>query len=109
MLIDMGTWKNEEIQHLRLGLLDLFGVWFSDSEADEDAEWPRALCQWKQIMLPKNHLPQGVGDFRPITVGSAFYRLWSGIRTKDLAPWIQGIVGDEVHGGIKKRSPATFG
>jgi len=58
-------------------------------------------------MLPKNNLPKGIGDFRPIAVGSAFYRLWSGIRTKELAPWIQGIVGDEAHGGIKKRSPAT--
>lgn len=52
-------------------------------------------------MLPKTHSPKTVGDFRPVAIGSSFYRLWSTVRARQLIEWLKDCVGDEMHGGIK--------
>ena len=59
------------------------------------------------VLLPKKFPAQGIADFRPISIGSNWYRLWSSIRIRQLSVWIKNLAGNEFHGGIRGRSPFT--
>ena len=46
-----------------------------------DGSWPRQVLQGSVASLAKRPDPCGVGDFRPITVFSFIYRLWSTLQS----------------------------
>lgn len=52
--------------------------------AESDGQWPEQTLVGRVASLCKVDCPQSVNDFRPITVISHAYRLWSGIRSKQL-------------------------
>ncbi len=100
------SWSNQEISELPDACLNHFAAWFNRHE-QSDRPWPQVLCQWRQILLPKKFPAQGIADFRPISIGSNWYRLWSSIRIRQLSVWIKNLAGNEFHGGIRGRSPFT--
>lgn len=52
--------------------------------AELDGTWPEQTLVGRVASLCKVDTPQNVNDFRPITVISHAYRLWSGLRSKQL-------------------------
>eukprot|EP00434_Breviolum_minutum_P008662 symbB.v1.2.007635.t1/scaffold472.1/size199090/5 len=54
------------------------------ARAECDGQWPEQTLVGRVASLCKVDCPMTVNDFRPITVISHAYRLWSGIRSKQL-------------------------
>ena len=54
------------------------------SRAERDGAWPVQTLVGRVASLAKNAHPSQVKDFRPITVLSHCYRLWGGLRSKEL-------------------------
>ena len=98
------SWSRQEICALPDTCLVLFADRFNRHE-QSGRPWPQVLCQWRQV--PKKFPAQGIADFRPISIGSNWYRLWSSIRIRQLSDWIKNLAGNEFHGGIRGRSPFT--
>ena len=80
----LDCWGVAELRCLPLPFFELLADIFNHIESN--GQWPLALCQ-----AYCSHIPKGDGngplDTRPITVASAVYRLWAGLRLKDLLPW----------------------
>ena len=52
------------------------------SRAHSDGSWPRQVTQGSVTSLAKKCDPKGVNDYRPITVFSLVYRLWSSMQSR---------------------------
>lgn len=52
--------------------------------AETDGQWPEQVLIGRVASLAKNDNPTQIRDFRPITVLSHCYRLWGGIRSRQL-------------------------
>ena len=61
------------------------------SRAEIDGTWPEQALVGRVASLGKVEHPTRVGDFRPITVISHIYRLWSGLRAKEILSWLDGV------------------
>ena len=100
-------WRCEEIAVLPLPLLDLFADFFNKIEHGQ-REWPVPLTCWKQVLIPKpgkDH--SSLDNWRPISIGSAFYRIWSAVRVNHLQSKILDMAGSDVHGGVHGRGTHT--
>ena len=94
------AWAPSELQHLPAAALAEAARLLE--AAEETAQWPTSLLQWRQVAIPKPGRPAGALDsLRPISV--AFYRAWSHIRMKQLGSWIAQNLPRELHGGIRKK------
>lgn len=56
------------------------------NRAHHDGTWPRQVTQGSVASLAKRLEPRGVGDYRPITVFSLAYRIWSSLQSQF---WLQ--------------------
>lgn len=100
-------WKCEEIASLPLPMLDLFAKYINQIEQGLHG-WPEPLKCWRQVLIPKpgkDH--SSLDNWRPISVGSAFYRVWSAVRVQQLQNKILHLAGSDVHGGIPNRGTHT--
>ena len=61
------------------------------SRAEMDGCWPEQVLVGRVASLAKNCNPCQVRDFRPITVLSHCYRLWGGIRSRQLLRHVDSI------------------
>ena len=84
------AWNAKELMHLPNCVLHLSGL--QAAEAD-DVPWPTALLQWRQVHLLKPSKPRGLlTSFRPLSVGSCWYRAWSYTRIRHLRDWIAQVM-----------------
>ena len=60
------------------------------SRAEHDGSWPRSCMAGSVRSLAKTSCPQTAGDYRPVTVLSLVYRLWSSFHAKF---WLRAING----------------
>lgn len=60
------------------------------SRAEHDGCWPRSCMAGSVRSLAKTSCPQTAGDYRPVTVLSLVYRLWSSFHAKF---WLRAING----------------
>lgn len=56
------------------------------ARAQQDGTWPRQVTQGSVASLAKRFEPRGVGDYRPITVFSLTYRIWSSLQSQFWLP-----------------------
>lgn len=72
-------WSAQEIKHLPLGTFKRLAKLFE--EFAEKGEIPTQLRQSRMVCLPKPYKTRNfgihVGDTRPITIVSVFWRLWA--------------------------------
>lgn len=59
--------------------------------AETDGTWPVQTLVGRVASLGKVEHPTKTSDFRPITVISHIYRLWSGLRAKEILKWLDGV------------------
>ena len=100
-------WRGEEIANLPLPMLDLFADYFNQIEQGLQ-DWPAPLKCWRQVLIPKpgkDH--SSLDNWRPISVGSVFYRVWSAIRVHQLQKKLSQLAGTDTHGGVAKRGVHT--
>ena len=70
--------------------------------------WPRQVAAGFVNSLAKNLHPQGIDDFRPVTVYSLFYRVWSSERAREALKAIQGILPASIQGGVPGRQAKSI-
>eukprot|EP01059_Diplonema_ambulator_P032504 TRINITY_DN63_c0_g1_i3.p1 TRINITY_DN63_c0_g1~~TRINITY_DN63_c0_g1_i3.p1 ORF type:complete len:1455 (+),score=172.02 TRINITY_DN63_c0_g1_i3:111-4475(+) len=80
-------WRLCEIARLPDHLLAGFAFLYDWIEAE--GRWPRAVLTALISMLPKSSSDDPL-DHRPITVTSAFYRLWACVRLPHIMKWQEG-------------------
>ncbi len=88
-------------------MLDLFADYLNQIEQGLQ-DWPAPLKCWRQALIPKpgkDH--SSLDNWRPISVGSVFYRVWSAIRIYQLQAKILQLASTDTHGGISKRGTHT--
>lgn len=59
--------------------------------AEMDGSWPEQTLVGRVASLGKVDHPSKVSDFRPITVLSHIYRIWSGLRARDILGWLDEV------------------
>ena len=68
-------------------------------EASEShGSWPEQLVQGKVVSLAKVAAPKSPNDFRPITVFSLLYRIWSSFHAKRALHFLDTIMPDSLYG-----------
>ena len=67
------------------------GLCFLYQQAETTGEWPLQMVNGKVASLAKVASPDSVQSFRPITILSQCYRLWSSIRAKHMLQFMHGI------------------
>jgi len=96
-------WSPRDLKRLPLEILELLLHVYDLVEWK--GVWPETMC-WAGISL----IPKGEGgkplDMRPITVTSAIYRLWAGVRVRQSAEWQASWMHPGQHGGRERHSPA---
>ena len=78
-----------------IGLLSLASLF---DRAHIDGQWPQQLLQGQITSLAKRSMPAGPEDFRPITVFSIVYRIWSTIISRFWIQHLNSIVDDHLFG-----------
>ena len=63
-----------------------------------DGAWPSQMCEGAIRSLAKSEDPQGVRDFRPVTVYSFLYRVWSSMAARYWMAWLDPIFDCRVFG-----------
>ena len=73
---------------------------------EETGEWPRDMYKAYVALIPKDGVEADAGptDFRPITVLSAIYRLWSRLRMRQSMGWQEEWAPPKLYGCRKGRS-----
>ena len=64
-----------DLQQMPLNAIEAFCDIFRSAEIS--GEWPSQLLLGKVVCLAKTDHPSSVGDYRPITILSMLYRIWS--------------------------------
>ena len=72
---------------------------------EEGMPWPNQALTGIIAALAKVPTAQAVGQYRPITILSMFYRVWSSIRAKQCIAFLFSLVPESVLGNIPFRSP----
>ncbi len=68
------------------------------ARAHSDGSWPSQLLQGQVKSLAKKERPAGVGDFRPITIFSFLYRIWSSISSQHWLKHVSPILDSRLCG-----------
>ena len=66
--------------------------------AEQSGEWPTQMTAGRVVSLAKCPLPQTAADFRPITVLSLGYRLWSSYHSRNLIAALDDWLPTGLHG-----------
>ena len=85
-----------------LGLLSLF------ARAECDGTWPEQCMAGSVQSLAKVPNPQGPGDFRPVTVLSLVYRLWSSLHSRHWLRILAPSLDADLCGNRPSHSPADI-
>eukprot|EP00971_Amphidinium_carterae_P091640 1814310-Amphidinium_carterae.1 len=76
------------------------------NHAEETGYWPEPFTLARSVVLPKvapEEPMQGL-QVRLITITSHMYRLWSGLRMRQLSKWLAGYVHPGIFGGVQGKS-----
>ena len=60
--------------------------------------WPSQLIDGKVVSLAKVPMPGSPADFRPITVFSILYRVWSSFHSKHVLKQLDGLLPETLYG-----------
>eukprot|EP01064_Diplonema_japonicum_P017559 TRINITY_DN2571_c0_g2_i5.p1 TRINITY_DN2571_c0_g2~~TRINITY_DN2571_c0_g2_i5.p1 ORF type:complete len:294 (+),score=26.85 TRINITY_DN2571_c0_g2_i5:579-1460(+) len=88
-------WRLSELAHLPSELLD--GFLFLFDWIETTGVWPQAILTALITMIPKSESEEPL-DHRPITVSSAFYRLWACARLPAILEWQERWITPTQHG-----------
>ncbi|CAE7832127.1 unnamed protein product [Symbiodinium sp. CCMP2592] len=64
--------------------------------------WPTCLLD-VPVATIKKKTGESARDIRPISLASHIYRLWAGVRFKQLRPWMDSWIPDSLRGGVHGR------
>ena len=80
------------------------------NHVEETGRWPRELTKAYVALVPKDDTLEEPmpTDYRPISVLSAIYRLWSKVRFEEALDWQERWCPDEMWGCRKKRGAETM-
>ena len=78
------------------------------AEAEVHGRWPDQLVQGKVVCLAKTPNPATPADFRPITVFSLLYRIWSSFHSRKALQCLDPLVPDELYGNRPGRYAAQI-
>ncbi|CAE7248689.1 unnamed protein product [Symbiodinium sp. CCMP2592] len=95
-------WQPQDLRLLGQACPDLFSFLAQLMQVcEQQATWPSTWTTGYVSMLAKEVNSQGqiedVYNFRPITVLSALYRLWSRARCLQIKDWITKVLPDEIY------------
>lgn len=88
--------SRSDVLHLTDGELSSIGSIFD--RAHHTGTWPLQLTQGQVKSLAKKERPQGVGDYRPITIFSFLYRIWSSISSQHWLKHVSTVVDGRLCG-----------
>eukprot|EP00971_Amphidinium_carterae_P351896 6492327-Amphidinium_carterae.1 len=76
------------------------------SEAERTGYWPETFTLARSVVLPKvaPDVPAQGLQVRLITITSHMYRLWSGLRMRQMSQWLAGYVHEGTFGGVRGKS-----
>ena len=77
-------------------VLTAFCRMFQQSESC--GSWPSQLIDGKVVSLAKVPMPGSPADFRPITVFSILYRVWSSFHSKHVLKQLDGLLPETLYG-----------
>ena len=66
--------------------------------SERTGEWPMQLVEGKVVSLAKSSNPSSPADFRPITVFSLLYRVWSSYHARKALSKMDSILPDTLYG-----------
>ena len=66
--------------------------------AELTGQWPEQLVHGKVVSLAKNDCPGSPADFRPITVFSLVYRVWSSFHARKALSSLDSVLPDTLYG-----------
>ena len=66
--------------------------------AHNSGQWPQQMLQGQVKSLAKKERPGGVGDFRPITIFSFLYRIWSSVSSQHWLKHVSEILDSRLCG-----------
>ena len=88
--------SRQDILHLAPGELSSVASIYRRAHATGD--WPAQLVLGQVKSLAKKERPGGVGDFRPITIFSFLYRIWSSIASQHWLKHVSAIMDHRLCG-----------
>ena len=74
------------------------------NDIEQGCEWPRQAITGFVIALEKVQGASKVSQFRPITIFSLTYRVWSSIRSKQLLQYLRQIAPETCMGNLPQKS-----
>jgi len=93
-----------DLQRMPDTVLQAFCDMFAQSECT--GSWPSQLVDGRVISLAKVACPGSPADFRPITVFSLLYRVWSSYHSKQALAALEHALPDTLYGGRPGRYAA---
>ena len=85
-------WMSDQHLHWLLQMLD--------KVESGDQEWPEQLLHATVICLEKFTGACQAGSFRPISIFSVIYRVWSGLRTRQMLTLLRQVLPSGIHGFV---------
>ena len=76
--------------------------------AEETGDWPQQITTGRVASLAKKEGAATTNEFRPITIFSLLYRLYSGLNARHLLNWCDTWTHPDVHGNRKGHSTAQL-
>ena len=78
------------------------------SEAEASGRWPKQMVLGVVSALAKTPDASRVGQYRPITVFSISYRVWTSIRARQVLQYLKNIVPADLVGGMPKKGASSI-
>ena len=75
-------------------------AWILNQVELHDQPWPRQFLLGLVITIAKTQAPSGPSGYRPITLFSVVFRLWSSIRTRQLLQVLRFGLPDSIYGFV---------
>jgi len=95
-----------DLARMPLPVIQAFCDIFEESE--KHGRWPEQLVQGKVVCLAKVSSPGSPADFRPITVFSILYRIWSSFHSRNALQWLDPVLPDGLYGNRPGRYAAQI-
>ena len=99
-------WSREDLFHMSPSfvaeLLQLL------NQIEQGSFWPKQTMQAIVVLLKKHQHARLVGEHRPIVLMSLIYRVWSGIRAKELLAQFADIFEHHSYGFLPKRGTIQY-
>lgn len=93
-----------DLQRMPANVLQVFCDMFASCETT--GSWPMQLVDGRVVSLAKVSSPGSPADFRPVTVFSLLYRVWSSYHSKQALSQLDSALPDTLYGGRPGRYAA---